>query len=52
MAVTACNDLLREAGETGYLQPEGWTVDELERLVDDLTRQYVDETRDLADPRG
>ena len=51
MALTACNALLREARETGFVQPEGWTVEELEQLVDDLAWQYVEETDGFADPR-
>jgi hypothetical protein len=52
VAVAACNDLLREARETGFVQPGGWTLEELESLVEDLTKQYVEETGTFADPRG
>ena len=51
MAVSASNELLREARASGVVEPEGWTVEELEELVDDLTRQYVSETFGFADPR-
>jgi len=52
MALVACNDLLREARETGFAQPEGWTIEKLEHLIDNLMRQYVEETGGFADPRG
>ena len=52
MALTACNELLQDARNGGVVQPEGWTIEELERLVEDLTRQYVEETGHFADPRG
>lgn len=51
MALEACNSLLHEAHETGFVEPEGWTIQELETLVDDLATRYVDETIDFADPR-
>ena len=51
MALTACNALLRDARKTGFVEPEGWTIQELEQLVDDLARQYVEETEEFADPR-
>ena len=52
MAVAASNSLLQQARTTGVVEPEGWTIEELERLVDDLTRQYLLETFGFADPRG
>ena len=50
MAVAACDDLLREARETRSVQPERWTLEELESLLENLTEQYVEKTGD-ARPR-
>ncbi|MBW3593085.1 MAG: hypothetical protein KY396_05280 [Actinobacteria bacterium] len=51
MAVSASNELLRQARASGVVEPDGWTIEELEKLVEDLTRQYVSETFGFADPR-
>ena len=51
MAVAASNDLLRQARASGVVEPEGWTIEELEELVEDLMRQYLVETFGFADPR-
>ena len=51
MAVAASSELLRRARASGVVEPEGWTIDELVELVEDLTRQYVAETFEFADPR-
>ncbi len=51
MAVSASNALLRDARATGVVEPEGWTIEELEELVEALTQQYVAETFRFADPR-
>ena len=51
MAVSASSELLREARASGVVEPEGWTIAELEELVESLTRQYVEETFGFADPR-
>ena len=51
MALEASNALLQEVRTGGVVEPDGWTIEELERLVDDLTRAYVAEMGDFADPR-
>ena len=51
MALEASNRLLEEARASGVVEPEGWTIEELEDLAENLTRRYVEETEDFADPR-
>lgn len=51
MALEACNRLLREARASGVVEPEGWTMGELEELVESLSVEYVRQTEGFADPR-